>query len=38
MQERHDVADWNIILTALNVVHFDDEVKFEEVKVTLKKG
>jgi hypothetical protein len=25
LQERHDVADWNRILTAVKVVKFEDE-------------
>jgi hypothetical protein len=29
LQERHDVADWNRILTAVNVVRFDDEAEFQ---------
>jgi hypothetical protein len=30
-QERHDVADWNRILTVVKVVRFDDEAEFQEV-------
>jgi hypothetical protein len=32
LQERHGVADWNRIITAVKVVRFDDEAKFHEVK------
>jgi hypothetical protein len=32
LQERHDVADWNRILTAVKVVRFDDEADFHQVK------
>jgi hypothetical protein len=32
MQERHEVAEWNRILTAVKVVQFEDEDEFEEVK------
>jgi hypothetical protein len=32
MQERHGVAEWNLILTAVKVVRFEDEYEFEEVK------
>jgi hypothetical protein len=32
MQERHEVAEWNLILTAVKVVRFEDKYEFEEVK------
>jgi uncharacterized protein with GYD domain len=32
MQERHEVVEWNRILTAVKVVRFEDEDEFEEVK------
>jgi hypothetical protein len=32
MQERHEVAEWNRILTAVKVVRFEDEDELEEVK------
>jgi hypothetical protein len=37
MQERHDVAEWNRILTAVKVVWFEDEEEFEEVKARATK-
>jgi hypothetical protein len=37
LQERHDVADWNRILTAIKVVRFDDEAEFQEVKTRAAK-
>jgi hypothetical protein len=32
LQERHDVVDWNRILTAVKVVRFYNEAEFQEVK------
>jgi hypothetical protein len=32
LQGRHDVVNWNRILTAVKVVRFDDGVEFQEVK------
>jgi hypothetical protein len=37
LQERHDVADWNRILTAVKVARFDDEAEFQEVKTRAAK-
>jgi hypothetical protein len=37
LQERHDVADWNRILTAVKVVRFADEAEFQEVKTRAAK-
>jgi hypothetical protein len=37
MQERHEVADWNRILTAVKVVPFEDEAELEEVKARAAK-
>jgi hypothetical protein len=37
LQERHDVADWNQIITAVKVVRFDDEAEFQEVKTRAAK-
>jgi hypothetical protein len=33
----HDVADWNHILTSVEVVHFYDEAEFQEVKARAAK-
>jgi hypothetical protein len=32
VQEKHEIADWSMILTAAKVVMFDDAIEFEEVK------
>jgi hypothetical protein len=37
IHERHDVADWNRILTTVKVVRFDDEADFQEVKTRAAK-
>jgi hypothetical protein len=37
MRERHEVADWNRILTAIKVVQFEDEAEFKEVKARAAK-
>jgi hypothetical protein len=37
LQERHDVAAWNRILTAVKVVRLDDEAEFQEVKTRAAK-
>jgi hypothetical protein len=37
LQEGHDVADWNRILTAVKVLRFDDEAELQEVKTRAAK-
>jgi hypothetical protein len=37
MQERHEVVDWNRILTAVKVVLFEDDAEFEEVEARAAK-
>jgi hypothetical protein len=38
MQERHEVVDWNRILTAIKMVRFEDEAEFEDVKARAEKS